>query len=90
MDKENRWKTAHSKPYYENIGEAKVLDKNRIRFTAKKKYFRNFDVVAGLTIIPKHLYEDTSKENIKRLNKTLVGTGAYTLSEFNSGKKYHS
>ena len=86
MDKENRWKTAHSKPYYENIGEAKVLDKNRIRFTAKKKYFRNFDVVAGLTIIPKHLYEDTSKENIKRLNKTLVGTGAYTLSEFNRGK----
>ncbi|MEC7183311.1 MAG: ABC transporter substrate-binding protein, partial [Bdellovibrionota bacterium] len=47
MDKENRWKTAHSKPYYENIGEAKILDKTRIRFTAKKKYFRNFDVVAG-------------------------------------------
>ena len=27
MDKENRWKTAHSKPYYENIGEVKILDK---------------------------------------------------------------
>ena len=86
VDKKNRWKTAHVKPYYENIGEAKIIGKNKIRFTAKKKYFRNFDVVAGLTVIPKHLYEDTGKENLKKLNKTLVGTGAYTLSEFNRGK----
>lgn len=86
VDKENRWKTAHVKPYYENIGEAKIIGKNKIRFTAKKKYFRNFDVVAGLTVIPKHLYEDTSKENLKKLNKTLIGTGSYILEEFNRGK----
>ena len=51
----NKYKTAHLKSFYENIKEAKILDKKTIQFIAKKKYFRNFDVVAGLTIVPKHL-----------------------------------
>jgi ABC-type transport system substrate-binding protein len=87
MHPKNLYKTAHMKPYYENISEAKVIDKNTIQFVAKKKYFRNFDTVAGLTIVPKHLYENPSDKMKKKLNKTLIGTGAYSLDKYQRGKK---
>ncbi len=86
MDKEDRWKTASLKSYYENIGEVKILAPNKVQFVAKSKYFKNFDMAAGMPIVPKHLYENLSKENIRNLNKTLVGTGPYILTDLQRGK----
>lgn len=86
MHPKDKYKTARLKPYYENIKEANILDKNTIEFRAKKVYFRNFDVVAGLTIVPKHLYENPTKKQKKKLNKTLIGTGAYKLGKYRRGK----
>ncbi|MGB0452389.1 MAG: ABC transporter substrate-binding protein [Bacteriovoracaceae bacterium] len=83
---ENKYKTAHMKPYYENIASAEIVDKKTVKFTVKKVYFRNFDVVAGLTIVPRHLYENPSKKQLKKLNKTLIGTGAYMLDKYKRGK----
>jgi ABC-type transport system substrate-binding protein len=86
MDKKNRWKTAHQKPYYENISEVKILDKYKVQFMVKTPYFKNFDVCAGLAPVPKHLFKDLSKKNLKKLNKTLVGTGPYVFSKVRRGK----
>lgn len=86
MDPENKYKTAHQKPYYENIKSADIIGKNKIKFVAKKKYFKNFDVVAGLAIVPKHIYENPSKKQKKKLNKTLVGSGPYELYKYKRGK----
>ena len=86
VDSENKYKTAHLKPYYENIKSADIIGKNKIKFVAKKKYFKNFDVVAGLSILPKHIYESPSKKQQKKLNKTLIGTGAYALGKYRRGK----
>jgi peptide/nickel transport system substrate-binding protein/microcin C transport system substrate-binding protein len=83
---ENKYKTAHQKPYYENIKSAEIIGKNKIKFTAKKKYFKNFDVVAGLAVLPKHIYENPSKKQKKKLNKTLIGTGPYVLGKYKRGK----
>lgn len=87
MHPKNKYKTAHLKSYYENIKEAKILDKKTVQFVAKQKYFRNFDTVAGLTIVPKHLYENPDKKMEKKLNKTLIGTGPYILDKYQRGKK---
>jgi ABC-type transport system substrate-binding protein len=86
VDQKNRWKTAHSKPYYENISEVKILNKYKVQFMVKKPYFKNFDVCAGLAPVPKHLFKDLSKKNLKKLNKTLVGTGPYKFSKLRRGK----
>lgn len=83
---ENKYKTAHMKPYYENIQSAEILGKNKIKFTAKKKYFKNFDVVAGIEVVPRHLYENPNEKQKKKLNKTLVGTGPYMLDTYKRGK----
>ncbi|ATH06656.1 peptide ABC transporter substrate-binding protein [Halobacteriovorax marinus] len=86
VDPTNKYKTAQIKPYYENIASAEVIGKNKIKFTAKKKYFGNFDVVAGLSIVPKHIYENPTEKQQKKLNKTLIGTGPYTLDGYRRGK----
>lgn len=86
MDPSNKYKTADKKPYYENIKGAEVIAPNKIKFTVSKPYFDNFSVVAGLTIVPSHLYKDPSKEQEKLLNKTLIGTGPYSLQEFDRAK----
>ncbi len=92
MDKENRYNTATKKPYLENIESCTILAPNKVQFKAKKKYFGNFNVVAGgiITVVPKHLYEKTGKEDEdkeqeKELNKNLVGTGPYKLVEWRKG-----
>lgn len=86
MHPKNIYKTAHLKSYYENIAKVEILDKKTVRFHVKNKYFRNFEVAAGLTIVPKHIYEDVKKAKKRKLNKTLVGTGPYVLKKFRRGK----
>jgi len=87
VDKDNKYNTATKKPYLENIENCEILAPNKVRFNAKKKYFANFDVVAGgiVAIVPKHLYENPSEEQEKELNKTLVGTGPYKLVKWRKG-----
>lgn len=87
MDPQNKYKTAHLKSYYENIKSAEITGPNKIKFTVATPYFDNFAVVAGLTVVPMHLYKDPSKEQEKVLNKTLIGTGPYLLKEFDRAKR---
>lgn len=87
MDPKDKYKTAHMKPYYENIKSVEIQAPNIIRFKVGTPYFNNFSVAAGLTIVPKHLYENPSKEQEKKLNRTLVGTGPYKLTEFDRAKR---
>lgn len=87
MDKSDKYKTAHLKPYYENIKSADIVGPNKIKFTVATPYFNNFTVVAGLTVVPSHLYKNPSKEQEKILNRTLVGTGPYILKEFDRSKR---
>ena len=86
MDPSNKYKTADKKPYYENIKSAEITGPNKIKFNVGKPYFDNFSVVATLTVVPMHLYKDPSKEQEKVLNKTLVGTGPYSLADFDRAK----
>lgn len=81
-DKTNKYKTAHLLSYYENIKEVQITGPNKVKFIVGKPYFGNFNVVAGMTIVPKHIYEDGGKD----LNKRLVGSGAYMLDEFDRAK----
>lgn len=87
MDPSNKYKTAEKKSYFENIKSVEIIAPNKVKFIVGKPYFDNFNVVAtGLTIVPEHLHKNPSKEQEKVLNKTLIGTGPYMLSEFDRAK----
>lgn len=79
------WKAVQIRPYYEAIKSVEVLNKYRVRFTVKDDYFQNFDVCAGLDILPKHFY--SNQENKKEFGRKLIGTGAYMLTKYDKGQK---
>ena len=82
----NKYKTADKKPYYENIKAVEIIAPNKVKFIVGTVYYANFQVAAGMTIVPMHLYKDPSKEQEKVLNKTLIGTGPYMLESFDRAK----
>ena len=71
-----------SLPYYEKLESASVLNDHTIVFEAKEIYFGNFQVVAAMQIIPKHIYHDPKA----KLNKTIVGSGPYKIGSYLKGK----
>lgn len=82
---DEKYNTAHKRPYYEGIKEVKIIDDFTVEFIAKDKYWMNFDIAAGMTILPKHFYEKGLKKSV--YNKELIGTGAYKLSLYKRGNR---
>lgn len=83
---DDKYMTAHRRPYYESIKEVQVLDERTVRFIVKDTYFKNFDVVAGgLDILPKHYYEAGYEKSF--YNKNLLGTGPYKLALYKRGNR---
>lgn len=87
MDKDNKYKTAHARAYYENFESVEVVDPLTVRFKAKEVYFANFDQAAGMTIVPKHVYANPDEAKEKKLNRTMVGSGPYILEDFKRGRQ---
>jgi ABC-type transport system substrate-binding protein len=79
------FKAIQLRPYYEAIKKVEVLGKYKVRFTVEDDYFQNFEVCAGLNILPKHFYSEP--ENKKKFGKQLTGTGPYMLAKYDRGQK---
>lgn len=79
---DNNFKAAHSRPYFENIKAAVLIDKHTIRFDIKTKYFNNFRVLAALSVVPYHIYKNPKA----KVNKILIGSGPYKLGKYIKGK----
>lgn len=81
---DDKYNAASLRPYYENILKAEITGPNTIKFITKSKYFGNEQVLAGLTVLPKHFYGNA--EEGKKKNKTILGSGPYVLKEYNQGQ----
>jgi len=82
---EPAYQAAHMRPYYEGIAKVEVVDPNTVKVTAKDTYFKNFDTIAAMmSILPKHVYGDVEKS--KKMTRTLIGAGPYTLEKFERGQ----
>jgi microcin C transport system substrate-binding protein len=80
---EPAYNAAHLRPYYEGIAKVEVIDPYTVKVTAKDTYFKNFDQIATMSIIPKHIYGDVEKS--KKMTRTLIGSGPYMLDKFDRG-----
>jgi microcin C transport system substrate-binding protein len=83
---EGRFDSPQTRVYLEGIEGAKIVNENTIEFKTKQVYFKNFNTVAGLTIIPKHFYGVGDPKDPK-FNKQLVGCGPYKLETWEKGQK---
>ncbi len=82
---EPKYNAAHKRPYYEGISNVEIVDPYQVKFHTKEVYFLNFDIAAGMAIIPKHIYSDVDKS--KKMNKELIGSGPYKIDKFDKGQK---
>ena len=71
--------------YYDRISKVEVVDTLTVKFYLKDTYFHNFIAIAGLYILPRHVYEDVEKS--KKMTKTAVGAGPYQLDKFEKGSR---
>lgn len=74
----------HRRPYYESIEKIEVKDPRTVVFYTKDRYFKNLEVIGGLSIIPKHIYGDVEKG--KDLNNTMIGSGPYKMKRYDRGQ----
>jgi microcin C transport system substrate-binding protein len=81
---EPKYKAQQLIPYMEGISKVEVIDPHTIKATAKDTYFKNFDVMATLEVIPKHVYGDVDKS--LKMTRTYVGAGPYMLDKFDRGQ----
>lgn len=79
---DDAFKSAHQRPYYENIKSVEVVSPLVVRFHIKKQYFQNLSVAAEMRIVPKHFYKDPKK----KLNKVILGSGPYILGKYDKGR----
>lgn len=84
---EPKYEAAHMIPYFDGIDREKteIINPTTIKFVAKSKYYKNFDNIASMKILPKHIYSDVEKS--KKMNTTLVGSGPYRLDKFERGQR---
>lgn len=80
-----KYNTAHLRPYYESIERVEIVDPHTVRFTVKELYFKNFEVIALIQVLPKHVYGDPTEG--QNLNKTVVGSGPYVIDAYEKGKR---
>ena len=79
--------TQRIRTYFENFFPPTIIGPQKIQFKVKKKYHKNFDILASggyFAIVPKHIYDQPKDK--KKLNKILIGTGPYRLKEMKRGK----
>jgi peptide/nickel transport system substrate-binding protein/microcin C transport system substrate-binding protein len=83
--------TAHLRPYYSAIKKVEILGKEKIRFTTGDVYYKNFDVVAGLTIFSKKhyskLYEKDNTMTKAEVTKDPLGSGMWLLDKWDGTKQ---
>ena len=73
----------HRLPSLENITSVEVKDDHTFVVHSKEVYFKTFEIVVTWEIIPEHIYKDPKDS---KLNKILVGSGPYILSQYLRGK----
>lgn len=82
---------AHLRPYYSAIQKVEVIDSHKIKFTVGDVYYKNFDVVAGLTIFPKahymKLYEKDNSMTKAEVTKDPLGSGMWLLEKWDGNQQ---
>ncbi len=68
--------------YFEKMDSVKILSRTKIQFKVKSPYFKNFQIIAGMDILPEHIYKDPQL----KLSKTVIGSGPYVLDQYIRGK----
>ncbi|MCU0821440.1 MAG: peptide-binding protein [Spirochaetes bacterium] len=78
---------AHRKGDYMDIKDVRKIGKYTVEFEYRRAYFLGLEICGGMTIIPRHIFNDGTSINSHKNNRFPVGTGPYIFKEWDTGKK---
>ncbi len=81
---DERFHTAAVRGPYEGFSKAEIVGERSVKFVAKERRFTNFEQIAGLPVLPQHIYGNPDRRN--SLERTLVGSGPYVLERWWEGR----
>ncbi len=70
--------------YYSRVKSVKVLDPHTVRFNLTEDHFLNMVSLAGIRVVPKHMF-NLDEPNKTKLTKKPVGSGAYRMTRRKRG-----
>lgn len=82
---DDKYKAIAIRPYYEGIKKVEIIDDRTVKFVAQNEYYKNFDIAAGMEILPKHFYE--AEKSSAFYNRNVIGTGPYKLELYKRGNR---
>ncbi len=78
--------SARLKVYYKEIARVRKIDRYTVEFVMVRPYFLALSICGGLTVIPKHIFDDGTDFNTHSNSRNPVGTGPYRFSRWSTGK----
>lgn len=79
--------SAQLKVYYRDIRSVEKIDKYTVEFRYARPYFLALEICGGITVIPRHIFDDGTDFNTHKNNRHPVGTGPYKFEKWETGKK---
>ncbi len=76
----------HLKSYFKDLVGVEVLDARSVRFNFSGPYFKSLEMIGGLSIIPKHIFEK-GDFNTHPGGRKPVGSGPYRFVHWDTGKE---
>jgi peptide/nickel transport system substrate-binding protein len=76
----------HLRSYYKDLTSVEILDERTVQFTYSFPYFKALDMIGGLNIIPRHIFE-REDFNTHSAGRAPIGSGPYRFSKWSTGKE---
>lgn len=73
--------------YYADVEKVEKIDDYTVRFKYKKPYFMALSFCGGISIIPKHIYDNGEDFNQHSANRKPMGMGPYKFIEWKTNKR---
>jgi peptide/nickel transport system substrate-binding protein len=77
----------HMQLYYKDVESLEVVDEDTVRFRMKKPYFLAFDMLSGIPIVAKHVFDDGTDFNTHGAARHPIGTGPYRFVKWDTGQQ---
>jgi peptide/nickel transport system substrate-binding protein len=78
---------ASLRSYLGFVTSCEKKDDRTVVIKSDKLYFKSLEIVGGISIIPKHIYDYKDAEEFNNRNALLVGSGPYTLEKWETGQQ---
>lgn len=78
---------ASIRSYFGFVTSCEKIDDRTVVFHCDKPYFKSLEMIGGITIIPKHIYDYKDAEEFNSRNAVLVGSGPYKVEKWETGQQ---